>query len=96
MAKISKDDVLHAAELARIKLADEEVAKTTEDLEKILDYVAELDEAPTENIEAIEQISDLANVTREDQIEPSLGVEKVLGGAPQKQDGFIKTKKIFA
>jgi len=95
MAKISKNDVEHAAELSRIKLNEEEAEKFTSELGAVLDYAAELEKAPTGEVETISQISGLENIAREDKIEASLPVEKVLQNAPEKQDNFIKTKKVF-
>lgn len=94
MAKITKEDIEHAGKLSRIKLSQEEVEEYSKELEQILDYVAELGEAPTENIETV-KISDLENVCRKDEIKESLGAEKVLENAPDKQDNFIRVKKVF-
>ncbi|MCL5407502.1 MAG: Asp-tRNA(Asn)/Glu-tRNA(Gln) amidotransferase subunit GatC [Patescibacteria group bacterium] len=88
MAKISKEEIEHTAALARLK-------SDGENLEEILDYVAECEKAPTDEIEAISQISNLKNVSRTDEVEKSLPVEKVLQNAPAKQDNYIKTKQIF-
>lgn len=92
---ISEDDVEHAANLARIEITEEEKAKFAKDLSEIIDYVAELEKAPTENIEAINQISNLENIARPDEIAPSLSNEKVFQNAPEKEENFIKVKKVF-
>lgn len=95
MAKISKQDVEHAAELARIKLTDNEISKFAAELETILGHIAELSQAPTEKIAEIAQISGLKNVSRDDFIEPGLSVEAVLRNAPVQENSFFKTKKVF-
>ncbi|KKQ73187.1 MAG: Aspartyl/glutamyl-tRNA(Asn/Gln) amidotransferase subunit C [Berkelbacteria bacterium GW2011_GWB1_38_5] len=95
MAHISKQDVEHVAKLSRLKLSDEETAEYTQELGAILDYVDELDSAPTEGVEPISQISGLKNIAREDEVTESLPTEKVLENAPDKKDNFIKVKKIF-
>ncbi len=92
---ISKSDVEHVAKLARIKISEEETANLTEDLGKILNYVEELESAPTEGVIPVAQISNLENIAREDEIASSLLIDKVLENAPEKQDNFIKVKKIF-
>jgi len=92
---LQKENVEHIAILARIKLTEEEKGSFTEKLSGILNWVKELDEAPTESIEPINQIANLENVMREDEIKSSLPVEKVLENAPQKSDNFIKVKQVF-
>lgn len=94
MPKITKEDVTHAAELTRIELVDGETEKFTSELESVLDYVSELEKAPVES-EDVEQASNLKNIMRPDEIENSLPVEKVLQNAQDKQDNFIRVKKIF-
>jgi aspartyl-tRNA(Asn)/glutamyl-tRNA(Gln) amidotransferase subunit C len=95
MPRISNVDVEHSANLARIKLSEDEIAKNAQDLEEILDYADIIEQAPTGDIKPISQIVDLKNVTREDKIAPSVGAEKVLKNAPQKKDKYIRTQKIF-
>lgn len=95
MAKITKSDVEHVAQLARIEISEKEKEEFTQELSAILDYVSELESAPTEGIEQISQISGLENVVREDKIEPSFDRDLMLENAPDKKDWFIKVKKIF-
>jgi len=95
MAKISKQNVEHVAKLSRLKLSDEEKAEFTQELGAILEYVAELDSAPTENVEPISQISDLKNIAREDEIAESFNRDLMLENVPDQKDGFIKVKKVF-
>ena len=92
---ISKENVEYAANLARIEISEGEKAKFANDLSAIIDYVAELESAPTENITAINQIADLENISREDKITPSLPNKKVLENAPDKEGSFISVPKIF-
>jgi len=95
MAKITSGDVDHIAELSRLEFKREEQKKYTGELEKILTYIDELKEAPTDKVEPIDQIGGLSNVSRDDEINESLATQKVLENAPEKQAGFIKVKKIF-
>ena len=93
--RLSRGDVEHVARLARVEITEEEKEQFTSELTSILDYVAKLNSADTENTEPISQISGLENVTREDKISESLGQEKVLLNAPDNKDGFIKVKQVF-
>lgn len=95
MAKISKEDIKHVAELARLEISEKEIPKFTQELGAILDYVSELGQAPTKDVEPISQISNLENITRDDKITKSLPREDLLENAPDQKDGFIKVKKIF-
>lgn len=92
---LDKKEVEHIAQLARIELTEDEKEKFAKELGAIIEYVQELDSAPTENIEPIDQISGLDNITREDEITPSISNEKVLQNAPEKEDGFFKVEKIL-
>lgn len=93
--KLEKSEVEHVAALARIELTEQEKEKYSKELGAILTYVEELDKAPTSSIDSIEQISGLENIVREDNIAESLSNEEALKNAPDKENGFIKTKKIF-
>lgn len=95
MPKITKNDISHVAKLSRLKIEDDKIDKYTQELESILDYVEELDNARTENVESIDQIAGLKNIARKDEIKDGLSTEKVLQNAPQKQDNFIKVKQVF-
>jgi len=92
---LKKEDVEHIAQLSRIEFTDEKKEKFTEEISAILDYVDELETAPTENVETISQISGLKNIARIDEVAESLPNEKVLLNAPEKHDGFIKVRKVF-
>ncbi|MFA6492939.1 MAG: Asp-tRNA(Asn)/Glu-tRNA(Gln) amidotransferase subunit GatC [Patescibacteria group bacterium] len=95
MTKISKEEIEHIGQLSRIKLDSSDVDNYDQELTPILDYVEELESAPTENLQSISQISGLENISRTDEIQESLLVEKVLQNAPEKQNNFIKVKKVF-
>lgn len=92
---LKKEDVEHVAKLSRLELDESKKEKFQKELSEILTYVEDLSSAPTEDIAAIEQISGLDNVSREDKIVESLPIEKVLQNAPEKESNFIKTKKVF-
>jgi aspartyl-tRNA(Asn)/glutamyl-tRNA(Gln) amidotransferase subunit C len=93
--EIDKKEVEHICQLVRIDLTSESIEKFSRELSHIIDYVGELDLAPTENIEEIDQILGLENISREDKIEPGLGNDKALMNAPDQENGFIKVKKIL-
>ena len=90
-----KEEVEHVAILARIELEDEKREKFSQELSSIISHVEDLELAPTEDIKPISQITGLENVTRTDNIEAGLPIDKILQNAPDKKDNFIKTKKVF-
>ena len=92
---INQEEVIHIAKLARIEFSKEEDQKLANELTEIIDYVETLEKAPTESLNSVSQISGLENVTREDEIEVGLSIDKILQNAPGKYDNFIKTKKVF-
>lgn len=92
--KISREQVEHVAKLARLELAEEEIAANTEQLNSILEYAAMLEGINTEDIAPTAHAVPLYNVLREDEIKPSLDREKVLANAPEAEGGFFKVPRI--
>lgn len=68
MAKLTKKDVKHVADLSNLTLTDEEIAKFTPQLDKIIEFVATLSEVDTDGVEPTSQTTGLSNVLREDEI----------------------------
>jgi len=95
MAEISTAEVERVARLARLELTENEKQKLTQDMGEILDYIGELNQAETKNIEPISQISGLSNIARADEITNENQRDQMLQNAPETKDGFIKVKKVF-
>ena len=91
---LSKKDVEHVAWLAHIELSDQEKALFTEQFNEILEYFKKIDEVNTEGIEPTYHVLDLNNVSRTDEIKPSLTNEEALRNAPKKDKKFIKAPRI--
>ena len=86
---ISSQDVLHVAKLAKLQLAPEEVEHLRGDLEKILEYVALLDEVNTTSVAPTAHVTVTHSPLREDEIHPRLTTEQALAEAPRRSaDGF--------
>jgi len=92
---INKDEVKYIADLASLKLSDDEVDKFSKQLSDILDYVEKLDELDTEEIVPTAYTIPVKNVLREDKVEESLDLEKVLQNAPEKIDNQFRVPKIM-
>jgi aspartyl-tRNA(Asn)/glutamyl-tRNA(Gln) amidotransferase subunit C len=93
---ISRDDVLHLAELSNLILTDAEIDSMSKDLESILGYVAQLDELDTDGVEPTYQVIDLENVWREDKVVPHVAdKDSLLAIAPDTENGQIKVPKVL-
>ena len=86
---IDRDQVLHVAKLARLKLTDDEVEKMTGELSKILEHVERMEALDLEGVEPTSHVVAMENVLREDVPRPSLPRERALEQAPDAtDDGF--------
>lgn len=93
---ISRDDVLHLAQLSHLQLADDQVASLQTDIANILDYINQLSELDTSNVEPTYQVTDLENVMREDVVEHHpANRDALLELAPAKADDQIKVPKVL-
>ena len=93
--KITGEQVGHVAKLARLALSDEERAKFGGQLEQILEYVAKIGELDVKDVEPMAHVLPLKNVLREDVVEPSLPLEKVLSNAPETDGPFFAVPKVI-
>jgi aspartyl-tRNA(Asn)/glutamyl-tRNA(Gln) amidotransferase subunit C len=92
---LSRDEVLHIARLARVHLQDDEVDRLASQLSGILDHFATLKDVDTSTVDPTAHPLPLANVTRDDEVRPSLSVEQVLANAPETEDGFIRVRGVL-
>ena len=90
MATLSRADVEHVAHLARLGLAEDELARLEVQLNHILEQYAVLARLDTDAIPPTAQTIELQNVLREDAVQPSLTVDKALANAPERSgDHFV-------
>jgi len=97
MRKISKKQVFHIADLARLSLKAREVEKLAAQLSETLDYVEVLKELDQEikDLPSTTQVTNLQNVFREDRVRPSLSQKEALSNAKKTYKGYFVTKAIF-
>ncbi|MHC4912271.1 MAG: Asp-tRNA(Asn)/Glu-tRNA(Gln) amidotransferase subunit GatC [Planctomycetota bacterium] len=93
--KIDEAEVRKVAKLSRLELSDAEVAEFTGQLSAILDYVAKMNELDTEDVEPLAHCLAVSNVFRADCVKESLGTEKTLANAPERDGEFFKVPKIL-
>jgi aspartyl-tRNA(Asn)/glutamyl-tRNA(Gln) amidotransferase subunit C len=88
-AMIDRDQVLHVAKLARLRLSDEEVERMSGELSKILEHVETMNELDLEGVEPTSHVVDLTNVLREDVPRYGLDRDIALEQAPDRtESGF--------
>ena len=92
---VTRKEVEHIAELARLELNDSELEEYTVQLNQILEYVEKLNELNTENIQPLSHPVEAANVFRDDILKPSIDREEALKNAPSKNDEFFKVPKVI-
>ena len=93
--KITPQEVTYVAQLARLNLTADEVDSMTEQLDRILNYVAKLNELDTDGIEPTTHALAIHNAFREDEVKESLGQEKALANGPmQNGEAFVVPKVI--
>lgn len=92
---LSREQVLHIAELARLKLTDEETDLFVEQLSAILDYAQQLNDLDTDAIPPTAQVLSLRNVMREDEPQPCLTPDEALANAPARQDDYFQVRAIL-
>ena len=93
--KIDEAQVRKVAKLSRLELTEVEIEAFTGQLSAILDYVEKMNELNTESVEPLAHCLPINNVLREDRAEESLGAEKALANAPQRDGNFFKVPKIL-
>jgi len=84
-SSVDPEEVRHVADLARVDLADEEVAEFTDQFADILEYFEALDEVPE-----VDSEPELVNVMRADEVHDGLSQDEALRNAPETEDGFFK------
>lgn len=85
MADLSRDDVAHLASLARIDLSETELDRMVGELGTIISSVEAVQQAPIDGVEPMSHPMPIVNVTRPDEVRPSLTPEEALSGAPASE-----------
>ena len=93
--KLSREEVLHIALLARLGLTEAEVDRLSEQLSNILENFEELQQVDTSDILPTAQSIALQNVVSDDEVVPSLPQSQVLANAPQKEENFFRVRAVL-
>lgn len=92
--KISKKDIEHVADLARINITDDEKVALEKELSSIIDFADKLSELDTNGIEPAAHAIHIQNVFRKDEVVPSYKREELIENAPEKQAGCFAVPRI--
>jgi aspartyl-tRNA(Asn)/glutamyl-tRNA(Gln) amidotransferase subunit C len=92
---VTKKDVEHVAQLARLHFTEEEKENLIQDLNNILGYIDKLNELDTENHDIIVNPYYIENKLREDEIRHSLELNEVLSNAPAKLEEYFLVPKVI-
>jgi aspartyl-tRNA(Asn)/glutamyl-tRNA(Gln) amidotransferase subunit C len=87
---IEREQVLHVAKLARLRLSDEELEKMAGELSGILGHVDRIGELDLDGVEPTSHVIELENVLRPDEPRPSWPLEAVLEQAPDPAEGAFR------
>lgn len=92
---LTRDEVAHVAKLARLSLSDEELDLFTVQLGQVLEHAADMGSLELSEVEATAHPFGLINVTRADELRPSLDRDTVLAMAPDAREGRFAVPRIM-
>ena len=95
MTKITKEEVKKVALLARLELNEDEITNHAKQLEKILEYIKELEKIDTDAVSSTTRGIEVTNVFRKDEKKTSDCTEELLELGPSREDQYFKVPKII-
>jgi len=95
MTRITKEEVIKVAHLARLELNENEINNHVEQLEKILDYIRQLEKIDTDDVPCTTRALEVVNVFRKDEKKSSDCKEELLELGPSREDKYFKVPKIL-
>ena len=95
MTKINKEEVKKVANLARLELDEDEINNNADQLEKILEYIKQLEKIDTDNVICTTRAIEVKNVFRKDENKNSDCTEDLLELGPSREDKYFKVPKII-
>lgn len=93
--RLTRDDVVHVARLARLVLTEDEVELFTGQLAKVLQHAEDVEALDVADVEPTAHPYPLTNVFRSDVVRPSLARDEVLAQAPAAEDGRFKVPPVL-
>ena len=93
--KLSREEVLHIARLARVGLTEDEISHFSEQLSNILENFEILQQVDTEGIPPTAQAVELRSVMREDEVRPSFTPDDILANAPNREADCFRVRAVL-
>ncbi len=93
--RITRDDVAHVADLARLALSDDELDRFTDQLAAVLDHAEDIDALDIDDVAPTAHPLPLLNVLRDDEVRPSLDRDEVLASAPAVEDHRFRVPPVL-
>ena len=93
--RISRDEAAHVARLARLRFSDDELDELAAQLSAVLDHAADVEALDVSGIEPTSHPQPLTDVTRVDEVRPSLERDEVLAQAPSVAEGQFRVPPIL-
>ncbi|MCG8373205.1 MAG: Asp-tRNA(Asn)/Glu-tRNA(Gln) amidotransferase subunit GatC [Balneolales bacterium] len=92
---VSEKDVRYVADLARLRLSEEEIQRIATDMNQILDYMEQLNELETDNVEPLEHVIELDSRLRKDIAKEPLPHQDALKNAPDADSDYFRVPKVI-
>ena len=93
--QVSKEEILHIANLAQLELKDEEIEKYMENLQEILDFANIVNNAPVDGLDVTIGANEAKNVFRKDEVKEFKDVDSLLQNAPEQTNHMFKIPKVL-
>ena len=92
--KITREQVEHVANLARLNLTEEEKEQMTKDMEAIIGFADQINSLDIADVKPTDHVIPINNVFRDDVVAPSMDREKLLSNAPNQDNGCFSVPKV--
>lgn len=93
--KVSREEVLHIARLARVALTEDEITRLSEQLSNLLDNFEVLQQVNTDGVPPTAQPGALQSVMRDDDVTPSFPQGDILANAPRREEDCFRVKPVL-
>lgn len=95
MKKVSKEEIRHIANLARLELNEDEIDNYIENLQDILDFADVVNNAPVQDLDITIGTNEAKNVFRKDEVKRFEDVDSLLANAPTQEMHMFKLPKVL-
>ena len=93
--EVSKEEIMHIAKLANLKLNEEEIPEYIKNLQDILNFANIVNKAPVENLDTSIGAINSFNVFRKDEVKVFEDNKALLQNAPEQEDNMFRVPKVI-